>query len=67
TAHFVYCKQKNRYNILVAILNIFLGLFIWLFHKSIVTVMPILFSIWLIAFGIIRIIEVKKAKKEKVL
>ncbi|MEF9989107.1 MAG: DUF308 domain-containing protein [Christensenellaceae bacterium] len=40
-------------------------MFIWLFHKSIVTVMPILFAIWLIAFGIIRIIEGKKSEERK--
>lgn len=52
-------------NVVVSIMNIALGALIWMFGSSMLIVfLPLLVSVWLAVFGVVRIIEGQALKKQ---
>lgn len=65
------CSRKREgilaANAVVSIMNIALGALIWMFASSmLIAFLPLLISIWLAVFGVVRIIEGNALKKQKV-
>ncbi|MEA5002615.1 MAG: DUF308 domain-containing protein [Christensenella sp.] len=65
------CSRKREgilaANAVVSIMNIALGALIWMFASSmLIAFLPLLISIWLAVFGVVRIIEGNALKKQNV-